>query len=241
MPGALRAPGLLLYVLKRNKTEAKRKIDTTSKVAWKGDVSSAVITVPNIISFIRLLLIPVFFILLINGHTTWATIFFLIASSTDWVDGYVARKTNSVSKLGRILDPAADRLLMIFSVVGLMLVGLLPSWVMILILIRDLIMLFGYYVMLKKFDVRVDVIFAGKVATALLYLGMFGLLLGWPLSPGLGITEFSWLPGFTSEAVSWGIWPVYAGVLLGIFTTAYYAIIGLLACHEVTLDHERSA
>lgn len=231
------------YFVKKGeyKAEPEGKIDTTSKVAWKGDVTSAIITIPNVISLIRLLLIPIFFFLLIHGHMVPATILFFIASTTDWIDGYIARKTNTVSKLGRILDPAADRLLMIFSVIGLMLVDLLPVWIMILVLIRDIIMFFGYYIMLKRFDVRVDVILAGKVATALFYLGMFGLLIGTPLIPGLGITEFQWLPGFTAEAVSWGIWPVYAGVLLGVFTTAYYAIIGLLACQEVSARPERHA
>lgn len=218
--------------------ETKRNIDTTSKVAWKGEVSDAIITVPNIISLIRLCLIPTLFYLLIKGHNVPATILFAIAASTDWVDGFIARRTNSVSKLGRILDPAADRLLMIFSVVGLTLVGRLPLWIMVLILVRDVIMLFGYYIMLKKYNVRVDVILAGKIATALLYFGFFGLFMNWPLVPGLGITDASWLPGFTSAPAPWGIWFVYAGVLLGIFTTVYYAIIGLLACQEVAQESQ---
>lgn len=216
----------------------QRHIDTTSKVAWKGEVSDAIVTLPNVISLARLCLIPAFFILLLNGHDVLATTLFAIAASTDWVDGFVARRTNSVSKLGRILDPAVDRLLMIFAVVGLMLVDRLPVWIMVLVLARDVIMLFGYYVMLKKYQVRVDVILAGKIATALLYLGLFGLLLNWPLLPGLGITNFTWLPGFTAAAAPLGIWFVYAGVVLGLFTTAYYAIIGLLACHEVSLNAE---
>ena len=165
---------------------------------------------------------------------------FGLAASTDWVDGFVARNTHSVSRLGRILDPAVDRLLMIFAVVGLMLVGRLPVWIMILILIRDVIMLFGYYFMLRKYDVRIDVIFAGKLATALLYIGLFGLFINAPLVPGLGVNNFPWLPGFTSDAFSWGIWPVYLGLALGIFTTAYYAIIGLLTCHEVSVKQGRA-
>lgn len=177
---------------------------------------------------------------MLQGHNVAATILFAIAASTDWVDGFIARSTNSVSRLGRILDPAVDRLLMIFAVVGLMLVGRLPTWIMILILIRDVIMLFGYYLMLRKYDIRVDVIFVGKLATALLYIGFFGLFLNAPLVPGLGITNFPWLPGFTSEAVSWGIWPVYIGLILGIFTTTYYALIGLLACHEVSVKQGRT-
>lgn len=222
-------------------TQTQHKIDTTSKVAWKGEVSDSVLTIPNMVSFARLCLIVPMFVLLLAGNNVVATVLFAIAASTDWVDGFIARRTNSVSKLGRILDPAVDRLLMIFSVIGLMLVGRLPVWIMILVLTRDVIMLFGYYIMLRRYQVRVDVILAGKIATALFYIGLFGLFANAPLVPGLGLCDFDWLPGFTRQAVSWGIWPVYVGVVLGIFTTAYYAIIGLLACHEVSINAERQA
>ncbi len=235
MPGALRArfacKGIFLQ-------EAEKRIDTTSKVAWKGEVTDEVFTLANVISLVRLCLIPAFFILLLQHHDVIAGILFGVAASTDWLDGTIARRTNTVSKLGRMLDPAVDRLLMIFAVIGLMLVSRLPAWIMILVLLRDVVMLFGYYIMLKRFDVRVDVILAGKIATAFLYFGLFGLFFNAPLLPGLGIVPFSWLPGFNAEPACWAIWFVYSGVLLGVFTTAYYAIIGLLACHEVAIDPE---
>ena len=215
-----------------------RHIDTTSSVAWKGEVSDAVFTVPNLVSFVRLCLIPVFFSLLLAGNDLAATVVFGVAASTDWVDGLIARRTNSVSKLGRILDPAVDRLLMIFAVIGLLLSGRLPLWIVALVLARDVVMLFGYFFLLRKYRVRVDVILAGKVATALLFVGAFGLMANWPLVPGLGICDFDWLPGFSFDSVSWGIWPVYAGLVLGVFTTAYYACTGLLASHEAALEAE---
>ena len=66
----------------------------------------------------------------------------------------------------------------------------------------------------------------GQVATTFLFVGFAGLLLNMPLIGGLGWFEASWLPGFGSEACSWGIWFVYAGLLLGLFTTLYYVLAG---------------
>ena len=64
------------------------------------------------------------------------------------------------------------------------------------------------------------------MATTFLFVGFAGLLLNMPLIGGLGWFEASWLPGFGSEACSWGIWFVYAGLLIGLFTTLYYVLAG---------------
>ena len=79
---------------------------------------------------------------------------------------------------------------------------------------------------MSRWKIRVPVIFPGKVATTLLFTGFAGLLLNFPQIPGLGITSVSWLPGFTSEYCSWGIWFVYAGLVLTVFTTSYYVARG---------------
>ena len=76
-------------------------------------VSDKVFTIPNLLSAIRLCMIPIFLVLLFNDFNLAATLVFAVAASTDWVDGQVARRTNSVSKLGQLLDPFVDRLLMI--------------------------------------------------------------------------------------------------------------------------------
>ncbi len=204
----------------------------TDKMADEDGVTSKVFTIPNIITFIRLCMIPVFFVVLLGGNNIAASIIFAITALTDSLDGYLARATHSVSKLGQILDPFVDRLLMISGVVGLIIVGRLPIWIVILILIRDIALLSGgAWLLVKKF-IRIPVIFAGKVVTTLLFIGFAGLLLNWPLIPGLGLTTATWLPGFTAEAVSWGIWFVYAGLVLGLFTTAYYVIKSIMALKE---------
>ena len=92
------------------------------------EVSNRIFTVPNLISAIRLCLVPVFLILLLNGYDLAAAFLFALAAGTDWIDGQIARRTNQVSKLGQLLDPAVDRILMIVGVAGLFIVGRLPLW-----------------------------------------------------------------------------------------------------------------
>ena len=189
-------------------------------------VTNRIFTIPNVISFIRLCMVPVYMVLLLNGYDLLATFMFALAAGTDWIDGQLARRTNCVWKLGQLLDPAVDRVLMSCGVIGLMLVGRLPIWIVVVVLGRDLMLLVGGAYLLKRYHERVAVIYPGKVATTFLFVGFAGLLLNMPLIGGLGWFEASWLPGFGSEACSWGIWFVYAGLLLGLFTTLYYVLAG---------------
>lgn len=189
-------------------------------------VTNRIFTIPNVISFIRLCMVPVYMVLLLNGYDLLATFMFALAAGTDWIDGQLARRTNCVSKLGQLLDPAVDRILMSCGVIGLMLVGRLPIWIVVVVLGRDLMFLVGGAYLLKRYHERVAVIYPGKVATTFLFVGFAGLLLNMPLIGGLGWFEASWLPGFGSEACSWGIWFVYAGLLIGLFTTLYYLLAG---------------
>lgn len=187
------------------------------------EVSDKIFTIPNLISFIRLCLVPVFLMLLFNGYNLAATLLFALAAGTDWVDGQIARRTHSVSKLGQLLDPAVDRILMIAGVLGLFILGYLPLWIILFVVIRDVSLLIGGAYLIKHFQLRVPVIYVGKVATTFLFVGFAGLLLNWPLLLGFGLLEVPWLPGFSSEVYSWGIWFVYAGLILSLITTVHYA------------------
>ena len=202
------------------------------RAANQEEVSNRIFTVPNVISFIRLCLVPVFFVLLFNGFDLAATLLFAIAAGTDWVDGQIARRTHQVSRLGQLLDPAVDRILMISGVVGLFVVGRLPLWIILIVIARDLLLLGGGAYLLKRWHTRVAVIYPGKVATTLLFVGFAALLLNWPILQGLGMVDASWLPGFSSEPYSWGIWFVYAGLLLALATTAYYVVAALIKIRE---------
>lgn len=188
------------------------------------EVTSRILTLPNVISFIRLCMVPVYLVLLLNGHDIAATAVFAVASLTDFVDGQLARRTHTVSKLGQILDPAVDRILMITGVLGVFLVGRIPLWVIVLVVARDALLLIGGTWLLSRYHIRVAVIYPGKFATTFLFVGFAGLLLNWPLISGLGVCDLPWLPGFNAAPVSWGIWFVYAGLALAIGTTVYYCV-----------------
>ena len=202
------------------------KADEGKLATEEEEVLDTIFTIPNLISAIRLCMVPCFIALLLTGYDILATILFAVAASTDWVDGQIARRTHTVSKLGQLLDPAVDRILMISGVVCLLIVGRLPAWIVILVLGRDLLLLIGGAYLLKKWRIRVAVIYPGKVATTFLFVGFAALLLNWPVLTGLGVVPFAWLPGLSSGPYSWGIWFVYAGLIVGLFTTIYYVATG---------------
>jgi cardiolipin synthase len=104
-------------------------------------VSSRIVTIPNILSLLRLLLIPVFLVLLVLGHFGWALLLIAVSAITDFVDGYVARHFNQVSRLGQLLDPAVDRLFILSTLLGLGYVDVLPWWLVAVIIARDVLLL----------------------------------------------------------------------------------------------------
>ncbi len=131
--------------------------------------SSAILTVPNLLSFTRILLIPAFVWLIVHEGTELAgMLLFAGVAATDWVDGYVARRTNQVSELGKVLDPVADRLAVAAGLVAVMVRGALPLWAGLAILVRDGAVLVAGAALLTGRRVRVDVRFLGKSATAIL-------------------------------------------------------------------------
>lgn len=188
------------------------------------EVSNRILTIPNLISFIRLCMVPVYLTLLFRGHDIAAAVVFAVASLTDFLDGQIARRTHTVTKLGQVLDPAVDRILMITGVLGVFLVGRIPLWIIVVVVARDLLLLIGGAWLLSAYKIRVAVIYPGKFATTFLFIGFAGLLLNTPIIPGLGVCSVSWLPGFNAMPVSWGIWFVYAGLILALGTTIYYCV-----------------
>ncbi len=189
------------------------------------DSAHDVYTVANIITLLRLILVPLFFAALVNGtNDTLSFLLFAIAASTDWVDGQIARRTGTVTDLGKAIDPLVDRLLIASAVVGLYLENRLPLWIVLLLLARDLYLLGGAWVLARAGAQRIQVAYIGKVTTALLLVGFGGLLLNWPVVPGLGIVDSPALPGLGSAPAALGIWFVYAGVVTSIATAVVYTI-----------------
>lgn len=133
-------------------------------------------TVPNLLSTLRLLLVPVFLILILNHYNWQAVVVLAIAGITDYLDGFFARKFKQVTRLGQLLDPAADRLYIFATLVGLSLVGYIPFWLAAVIIARDLLMLIGYPILASNGYGPLPVHYLGKAGTfALLYA--FPLLL----------------------------------------------------------------
>ena len=138
-----------------------------------GGVTSRVLTIPNLLSFARVLLIPLFVWLIVREGTEAAgLLLFGIVSATDWVDGYVARKTGQVSELGKLLDPTADRLAIAAALIAMVVRDAFPLWAALLILVRDGLILIAGVVLLATRGGRIDVRFIGKVATLSLMTGV---------------------------------------------------------------------
>jgi cardiolipin synthase len=138
-----------------------------------------IITAPNIITVSRLLLIPAFLYFLFSRENRGAAAAVLaVMGMTDWVDGQVARRYNQVSELGKILDPAADRILLIVAVVAIMIDGSVPLWVTVPVLVREPIMFVAVPVLSLMGAKRIDVTWYGKAGTFLLMLAFPLLLAG---------------------------------------------------------------
>lgn len=138
-----------------------------------------VLTVPNILSALRLLGVPLFLWLILVPEADWLAIGVLaIAGFTDWLDGYLARKWHQISRVGQLLDPVADRLYILATLIGLLLRGIVPLWFVILLVSRDVIMS-GVLAVLKRRGVTgLPVHFLGKAATFCLLYAFPLLLLG---------------------------------------------------------------
>ncbi len=151
---------------------------------------TAVWTVPNLISFSRILLIGVFMYLLIAGHDLWAIGALVLAGVSDFFDGYLARRWDQSTTLGRILDPAADRLLTVAVVLGLGVRGMVPWWLVVAILARDVLVGIALLVGRRHQLEAPQVTFVGKSATLALYFALplaFLAFERWPTVHGVAV------------------------------------------------------
>jgi cardiolipin synthase (CMP-forming) len=128
--------------------------------------SRARLTIPNLITLARILLTPLFIILLIQKRYQPAMWIFILAGLSDLADGLIARRWQQKSPLGTFLDPLADKLLMGSSFVTLSISHLIPSWLTVIVLSRDLVLILGVMLLkLTNFPVVVHPSLAGKLST----------------------------------------------------------------------------
>lgn len=132
-----------------------------------------ILTIPNAITLVRLLLLPVFVYLLFGQEDRFAAGWLLLGiGSTDWVDGYLARRLHQVSNVGKIIDPVADRLLFFVGVGSILIDGSVPTWIAILVLVREVAIAVATLALAAAGARRIDVTWIGKTATFLL-MGAF--------------------------------------------------------------------
>lgn len=149
------------------------------------------LNVPNILAFIRLLLAPVMFFLLVDRdsallqgiHYSWldymAAFIFVVASATDFFDGYIARKFDQITTLGKILDPLADKMLTLAGFLGLMMLDRADPWAIYLILTRELFIT-GLRVSAVSEQIDISASWMGKVKTVVQMIAIGFLLMEWP-------------------------------------------------------------
>lgn len=169
--------------------------------------TSRILTIPNLITFVRLALLPVFLWLLF-GREDRATAAWLLAALgvTDFLDGWIARRFDQVSELGKILDPVADRLIFIVGGGAILLDGSVPTWFAIVVLVRELLVSAATLTLAALGARRIDVTWFGKAGT-------FGLLMAFPLflaheSSLAWWQGWAWLTGIPGLVLSY-----YAAVL----------------------------
>lgn len=173
-----------------------------------------ILTIPNLLSFARLLGVPLFLWLILGPHADgWAIVLLTISGITDWLDGKIARATGQISRLGQLLDPLADRLYIAATLLGLAIRSIIPWWLVGLLLARDLILAVVLAVLKRRGITGLPVHFLGKAATFNLLWGFPFLLLG-DSATGTGL---SWADAARVLGWAFAIWGTalywWAGIL----------------------------
>ena len=164
-----------------------------------------VLTVPNLVTLVRLLCIPLFLWLLFGAHRQVGSAFLLGAlGATDWVDGFVARRYHQVSTLGKVIDPVADRLLVITSVVAITVYGAVPVWFGVATLAREVLVSGAVLLLASLGAARMDVIWVGKAGTFALMFAYPAFLLSYgSASWQVPFRAFAWFAGIGGLTLAW--------------------------------------
>ena len=202
--------------------------DTSAPVGSSDNPSNRILTVANAFTVMRMLLTCIFLVLFIQGICRpLAIATYAVAACTDWADGQIARRTQTVSWFGKLLDPICDRFLLFTGVLGL-------------VIARDCYLAVGGLVVRRFRERPVDVVYIGKITTALLMFGFCDLLLGLPTIEGLGIIRAAWLPGLNSVGGPVGLLFVYAGCVMSVITAIVYTAEGAAIVRESIRRGRRS-
>lgn len=181
------------------------------------DQPDRILTVPNLVTLVRLLCVPVFLWLLFGNEPprrAAAAYLLGVLGATDWVDGYVARHFNQVSTFGKVFDPTADRILLVTSIAAIIIDGAAPLWLVVAALAREIAVGAAALVLAAKGVRRIDVTWFGKAGT-------FALMFSFPLFLGGNAPDLWWHE--TARTLGWlfGI----PGLVLSYFAAALYVPI----------------
>jgi cardiolipin synthase (CMP-forming) len=180
-------------------------------------------TVPNLISVLRLLGIPVFLWLLLGEDKPLeAGILFAVLGATDWVDGYIARHFDQGSEIGKVLDPVSDRVMLIAGALGLIISGDVPLWVGILVLAREAALSIVTLVLAAAGARRIDVQWIGKAGTLALMFAFPLFVLVHELDPS-GLRD-------VIELITWAF--TIGGLILSYWAAARYIPMARTALRE---------
>lgn len=177
----------------------------------EGDVvSERVLTVPNAISLARLALVPVFAVLVATERDLAALVVLAVSGASDWLDGVLARRLGQVSRLGQLLDPAADRLFIAVTVIGLAMREFVPWWLVGILVARELLLGIQLWVLARHGWQPLPVHLAGKAGTAmLLYAFPLLLLASWPGMVGTVAAVVGWAFAWWGIGLYWWAAGIY--------------------------------
>jgi cardiolipin synthase len=164
-----------------------------------------ILTVPNAITLVRLACIPLFVWLLFGAHRQTAAAILLGAlGATDWIDGFVARRYHQVSTVGKVLDPVADRVLVVTAVVAVIVHGAVPVWFGAATLAREVVVSGAVLLLASLGAKRIDVLWVGKAGTFALMFSYPAFLLGYGTAGWQEpVRIVAWITGITGLVLAW--------------------------------------
>lgn len=184
---------------------AKAGVDMTATDGGGEAGLDRIWTVPNVVTFFRLACIPLYVWLLFGEkNQVGAALLLAVLGTTDWIDGYIARRFNQVSTLGKVLDPVADRLLVVTAVVTITIHGAVPVWFGAATLTREVVVSGAVLLLASLGAARIDVLWVGKAGT-------FALMTAYPLflvSDGtsrwqVALVVVAWIIGLCGLVLAW--------------------------------------
>ncbi len=142
-------------------------------------------SIPNLITSLRFLLIPAFayfFFSTIYYGLEISIVIFLLSGLTDIMDGYIARKYNQITKLGMVLDPLADKLMLVTVLVSVTISNNIPVWIISIVTFKEVLMIIGALMLIKENNIVVPANVFGKLSTLMSYIAIIAVLFELPLS-----------------------------------------------------------